>query len=201
MSWSSREVECSLLRKNPKYSYSKFPFCNLAIPEAECITWGTCLESTFGFWEDLVLREILKRHEFVYGKDLFPALWEGPHQSQLIPAAMTQCAEVVAKDTCGLQGQEESWEPHSIYGTNCPLGMKADQVSTDKAVQLAAQRVSIKWNIIVSLNGRLCLILCFVYTMLVRFPGFPTAGLFSWVLLLVLKKDFLVHKLSQRAGD
>ena len=58
--------------------------------------------SSCGFWEDLVLQEILKRHRFVCGNDLFPALWEGPHRSQLAPVAMTRCAQAVAEDTSGL---------------------------------------------------------------------------------------------------
>lgn len=63
---------------------------------------ANCLGSSFGFWEDLVLQEILKRHRFVCGKDLLPALWEGPQVSQLGPMAMTRCAKAVAKDTSGV---------------------------------------------------------------------------------------------------
>lgn len=88
--------------RKPKYSSSEFRLCNLSTSEAAGIIWGNCLASSFGFCEDLVLWKISKRHTFVFGKDLFPELWEGPQGSHLALAAMTWCAEAVAEDTGGI---------------------------------------------------------------------------------------------------
>lgn len=76
----------------------------------------------------------------------------------------------------GLQGKDWRWELQSICGTNCPLGMEVDlQISMDKTVQRTVKRIGVKWTIIMSLNGRLCLFLYFTYVVLVCFPGFTTA--------------------------